>query len=141
MRAVHDTDTTSAVILIVGLGILATYTGYVIGQFKLRYPHVHSMADAGEVMFAPIGLASLGRELLGTAQLLFLIFIMGSHILTFAVMMNTLTENGTCSIVFGVVGLVVSFVLALPRTLRKVSWLSFVSFGSILAGEPLAVHE
>lgn len=99
------------------------------------------MADAGEVMFAPIGLASLGRELLGTAQLLFLIFIMGSHILTFAVMMNTLTENGTCSIVFGVVGLVVSFVLALPRTLRKVSWLSFVSFGSILAGEPLAVHE
>ncbi|KAJ6129382.1 hypothetical protein N7512_002162 [Penicillium capsulatum] len=131
--AVATLGLVAAVILIVGLGLVATYTGYVIGQFKLRYPHVHSMADAGEVLFAPIGLAPFGRELLGTAQLLFLIFIMGSHILTFTVMMNTLTENGTCSIVFGVVGLVISFIFALPRTLRKVSWLSFASFGSILA--------
>ncbi|CAG8048927.1 unnamed protein product [Penicillium nalgiovense] len=114
-----------AIILIVGLGILATYTGYVIGQFKLRYPQVHSMGDAGEVMFHPMGLARFGREFLGTAQLLFLIFVMGSHILTFSVMMDTITDHGTCSIVFGIVGLIVSFICALPRTLRKVSWLSF----------------
>ncbi|QKX53845.1 uncharacterized protein TRUGW13939_00925 [Talaromyces rugulosus] len=122
-----------AVILIVGLGLLATYTGYVIGQFKLRYPHVHSMADAGDVLFAPLGLARFGREFLGTGQLLFLVFIMGSHLLTFTVMMNTVTNHGTCSIVFGIVGLIVSFVCALPRTLRKVSWFSFASFGSILS--------
>ncbi|OQE13288.1 hypothetical protein PENFLA_c051G03026 [Penicillium flavigenum] len=122
-----------AVILIVGLGIVATYTGYVIGQFKLRYPQVHSMGDAGEVMFHPMGLARFGREFLGTAQLLFLIFVMGSHILTFSVMMDTITDHGTCSIVFGIVGLIVSFICALPRTLRKVSWLSFASFVSILA--------
>ncbi|KAJ6186700.1 hypothetical protein N7519_008001 [Penicillium mononematosum] len=122
-----------AVILIVGLGIVATYTGYVIGQFKLRYPQVHSMGDAGEVMFHPMGLARFGREFLGTAQLLFLIFVMGSHILTFSVMMDTITDHGTCSIVFGIVGLIVSFICALPRTLRKVSWLSFASFASILA--------
>lgn len=108
-----------------GLGLLATYTGYTLGQFKLRYPHVHSMADAGEVLFGKIGLAQFGREFLGTAQLLFLIFIMGSHILTFTVMMNTLTNHGTCSIVFGVVGLIISFIFAVPRTLRKVSWFSF----------------
>ncbi|KAK4864675.1 hypothetical protein LT330_009670 [Penicillium expansum] len=122
-----------ALILIVGLGIVATYTGYVIGQFKLRYPQVHSMGDAGEVMFHPIGLARFGREFLGSAQLLFLIFVMGSHILTFSVMMDTITDHGTCSIVFGIVGLVVSFIFALPRTLRKVSWFSFASFASILA--------
>ncbi|KAJ5091054.1 hypothetical protein NUU61_005924 [Penicillium alfredii] len=104
-----------AVILIVGLGGLATYTGYVIGQFKLQYPHVHSMADAGEVL--------LGALWAGAFR----------HILTFSVMMNTLTDHGTCSIVFGVVGLVVSFVFALPRTLRKVSWFSFASFASIVA--------
>lgn len=112
-------------ILIVGLGLLATYTGYVIGQFKLRYPHVHSMADAGEVLFGKLGMARFGREFMGGAQLLFLVFIMGSHILTFTVMMNTLTDHGTCSIVFGVVGLVISLIFALPRTLRKVSWFSF----------------
>lgn len=109
----------SCIILIIGLGLVATYTGYVLGQFKLAYPHIHSMADAGEVM-----LGRFGREVLGAAQLLFLIFIMGSHILTFTVMMNTLTEHGTCSIVFGVVGLVISFICCLPRTLRKVSWMS-----------------
>lgn len=83
------------------------------------------MGDAGEVMFHPMGLARFGREFLGTAQLLFLIFVMGSHILTFSVMMDTVTDHGTCSIVFGIVGLIVSFICALPRTLRKVSWLSF----------------
>lgn len=82
------------------------------------------MADAGEILFGPLGLPRFGREFMGTAQLLFLIFIMGSHILTFAVMMDTLTDHGTCSIVFGIVGLIVSYICALPRTLRKVSWLS-----------------
>lgn len=28
------------IILLVGLGALATYTGYVLGQFKAAYPHV-----------------------------------------------------------------------------------------------------
>ncbi|KAJ5463773.1 hypothetical protein N7475_008717 [Penicillium sp. IBT 31633x] len=122
-----------AVILIVGLGIVATYTGYVIGQFKLRYPQVHNMGDAGEILFGPLGFPRFGREFMGSAQLLFLIFIMGSHLLTFSVMMDTLTDHGTCSIVFGIVGLVVSFIFALPRTLRKVSWFSFASFASIIA--------
>jgi hypothetical protein len=100
---------------------MATYTGYVIGQFKWKYPQVCNMADAGEVMAGPIG-----REVLGVAQMLFLVFIMASHILTFSVALNTITEHGTCTIVFGVVGLVVSFVCSLPRTLEKMSWLSLV---------------
>lgn len=29
-------------IMIFGLGVLATYTGYTIGQFKMRYPHVRT---------------------------------------------------------------------------------------------------
>ncbi|PGG97755.1 hypothetical protein AJ80_09644 [Polytolypa hystricis UAMH7299] len=117
-----------AVILLIGLGLLATYTGYVIGQFKIRYPQVHNMADAGEILMGPFG-----RELLGGAQLLFLIFIMASHILTFSVMMNTITDHGTCTIVFGIVGLVVSLILTIPRTLSKMSWISVVSFISIFS--------
>lgn len=115
-------------ILIVGLGILATYTGYTLGQFKLRYPHVHSMADAGEVLMGPFG-----REVLGTAQLLFLIFTMGSHILTFSKMLNTVSNHGTCSIVFGIVGMILSFICTLPRTLKKVSWMSIASFISVFS--------
>ncbi|KAF7122284.1 hypothetical protein CNMCM5793_000241 [Aspergillus hiratsukae] len=117
-----------AVILLVALGLISTYTGYTIGQFKWRYPHIHSMADAGEVI-----LGSFGRELFGTGQLLLVVFIMASHILTFTVAMNSITDHGTCSIVFGVVGLVISFVLCLPRTLAKVSFLSVASFISVFS--------
>ena len=71
-------------------------------------------------------MGKFGREFLGTAQMLFLVFIMASHILTFTVAMNTITDHGTCSIVFGIVGMIVSFICSLPRTLEKMSWLSFV---------------
>ncbi|KAI9044788.1 neutral amino acid permease [Aspergillus affinis] len=117
-----------AIIILVALGILATYTGYVIGQFKWKYPHISNMADAGEVLAG-----KFGRELLGIGQMLFLVFIMASHLLTFTIAMNTITNHGTCSIVFGVVGMIVSFILSLPRTLAKMSWLSLVSFVSILS--------
>jgi hypothetical protein len=50
----------AGIILVIGLGTFATITGYVIGQFKLRYPHVHNMADAGMILYGPIG-----REVLG----------------------------------------------------------------------------
>jgi hypothetical protein len=116
----------SGVILLVGLGLMATYTGCVIGQFKQKYPHVHSMADAGEVLFGLIG-----REILGAGQILFFIFIMGSHILTFAIMMNTITHHGACTVIFAVVALVLSILFALPRTLKNVAYMSVTSFVSV----------
>lgn len=69
-----------------GLGILATITGYVIGLFKLRYPHVHNMADAGEILAGPIG-----REILGAAQVIFIVFLCASHVLTGMIAFDTST--------------------------------------------------
>lgn len=126
--AVASLGLVPAIIVLVFLGGLATYTGYVIGQFKKAYPQVHNMADAGEVLMGPFG-----RELLGAGQLLFLVFIMASHILTFTVMMNHLTDHGTCSIVFGVVGLIISFISNLPRTMKNMSWFSYAAFCSVVA--------
>ncbi|KAJ5933083.1 hypothetical protein N7516_007572 [Penicillium verrucosum] len=116
-----------ALILIIGLGILATYTGFTIHQFRGRYPHIQNLADAGEVLFGPFG-----RELFGLGQLLFSIFIMGSHILTFSVMMNTVTEHGTCTMVFTAVGFVICFVCSLPRTMKNMTYISCLSFASIV---------
>lgn len=110
-----------SIIILLGLGAIATYTGYVIGQFKIRYPHVTGMADAGEILWGPIG-----REVVGLGQLLLLVFIMASHILTFTVAMNTITNHGTCSMVFGVVGMLASCILSMPRTLTNMTWLSIV---------------
>ncbi|KAJ5313108.1 hypothetical protein PENANT_c018G00399 [Penicillium antarcticum] len=116
-----------AFLIILGLSAISWYTGYIMGQFKQRYPQVHSMGDAGELLLGPIG-----REVFYVGQLLFIIFLMASHILTFSVLLNTITKHGTCTIVFGVVGLVVSFLGALPRTAEKVFWMSTISALSIL---------
>ncbi|KIW15411.1 hypothetical protein PV08_05457 [Exophiala spinifera] len=120
-------------ILIICLGIIATYSGYVIGQFKKAHPWVHNMADAGYVLFKPCGprCAAVMREVFGAAQTIFLIFSMASHILTWTICLNTLTNGATCTIVWGIVGLVVFWICDIPRTLLKVSWLSCVSFLSI----------
>lgn len=48
-------------------------------------------------------------------------------------MMNSVTNHGTCTIVFGFVGLLVSLICCLPRTLLNVSYMSIVSFISIVA--------
>jgi hypothetical protein len=98
-----------------------------MGQFKLRFPQVHSMGDAGELLLGPIG-----REVFFVGQLLFIIFLMASHILTFSVLFNTITDHGTCTIVFGVVGLIFCCIAALPRTSGKVFYMSTVSAVSIL---------
>lgn len=116
----------SGILAILGVGIITTYTGYTIGQLKQRHTQIHTMADAGDIL-----LGSLGRRTLGIAQLVFFIFIMGSHILAFSIMMNVLTEHSRCTILYAAVGLLVSFVLTLPRRLEKLSHLSSVSFVSI----------
>ena len=115
------------IILILGLGIIATYTGYVLGKFKLTYPHIHSMADAGEVLFKPWGRlpSVIGRKIFGAARIIFYIFLMGSHVLTWSIAFNTMTGHPVCTLVWSVVDTIVMFIFTLPRTLKKVSYLSF----------------
>ena len=138
------------IILIVAMGSLATYTGYVLGQYKAAYPRVHNLADALEVMWGPFG-----REFGGAVQTIFLIFgmfqdqyvrivilthtVMGSHILTFTIAMNSITERATCSIVWGVVGFVVLWIFTLPRTLKKVSYLSIACKYRLRVSSPLVL--
>ena len=66
------------------LGGIATATGYMIGLFKLRYPHVHNMADAGEILAGPIG-----REVFGASQVIFITFACASHVLAGMIAFNT----------------------------------------------------
>ncbi|KAJ5871268.1 uncharacterized protein N7529_003621 [Penicillium soppii] len=123
-----------AAIMILFISALSWYTGYVIGQFKLRHPEIHSMGDAGELLMGPFG-----RELLGLGQLLLLIFLMASNILMFNILMNVLTDHGTCTLVFGVVGLIICFLGALPRTMDKVYVMSVVSFLSVFVATVLTM--
>ncbi|KAI8982797.1 transmembrane amino acid transporter protein-domain-containing protein [Trametes punicea] len=117
----------AGIILVIGLGVIATATGYLIGLFKLRYPHVHNMADAGEILAGPIG-----REVLGTAQVVFLIFVCGSHVLTGLIAFDTITAGASCSVLWAGVAAIICLLLTIPRTLNGISYMSVASFISII---------
>ncbi|KAJ9609013.1 hypothetical protein H2200_006784 [Cladophialophora chaetospira] len=126
-KAMSDVGVIPGLMLLLCLGAMASYTGFVIGQFKLRYPHIHSFGCAGEILFG-----IWGKRILGWGQFAFYVFIMGSHILTFSIMMNAITGHGACTIIWMVVGTILSLLFTLPRTLKHLSYYSIASFISII---------
>ncbi|KAL2167096.1 hypothetical protein VTG60DRAFT_1716 [Thermothelomyces hinnuleus] len=119
------------IVLMVFMGLLATYSGLVMGEFRKQHPWVQSFGDAGEVIGRSIGMGKFFQELFGWAQTIFQIFVMGSHLLTWTICLNTLTNSAACTIVWGVVGLAIFWLLNTPRTLRAAGYYSFASFASI----------
>ncbi|RAH60782.1 hypothetical protein BO85DRAFT_517034 [Aspergillus piperis CBS 112811] len=120
-------DLFPGIAVIIGVGVLTTYTGLVIGEFKRRYAQAHSMADAGSILWGRTGF-----EILGAAQLIFFTFIMASHILTFSIMVSVLTGYSGCIVIFSVAGGLLSIVFTIPRRLESLSFLSSISFASVL---------
>ncbi|PSK34434.1 hypothetical protein B9Z65_8760 [Elsinoe australis] len=116
------------VLLLAGFGVMATYTGYAVGQFKAAHPRVHSFADVGQMIAG-----AWGEWIIAVAQALVFIFIMAAHILAFSIMMNVLTGHGACSIIFAASGTILSFLLTMPRTLKSTSIFSAASCLSITA--------
>ncbi|KAF7799618.1 hypothetical protein EIP86_010856 [Pleurotus ostreatoroseus] len=86
------------------------------------------MADAGEVLFGPFG-----RELLGTAQIVFLIFSAGSHALTGTIAFDTITNGASCSVLWAGITAIICMFLTMIRTLSSISYLGVVSFISVFA--------
>jgi amino acid permease len=119
------------IVVLVFMGILSTYSGLVMGEFRKKYPWVESFGDAGEVMGRSIGMGKVFQEVFGWAQTIFQIFVMGSHLLTWTICLNTLSSHAACTIVWGVVGLFIFWVLNTPRTLKAAGYYSFISFASI----------
>ncbi|KAK3687728.1 amino-acid permease [Podospora appendiculata] len=117
----------AGVILSLGMGLIAMYTSYVVGQVKLKYPHISHYTDAGRLMFG-----KFGYEVISVMFCLQLIFTTGSHVLTGKIMWGNLTEDGTCSIVFGIVSAIILFLLAIPPSFAEVAILGYIDFVSII---------
>ncbi|KAK4143167.1 transmembrane amino acid transporter protein-domain-containing protein [Dichotomopilus funicola] len=119
------------IVVILIMGAFSTYSGLVMGEFRRQYPWVQSFGDAGEIIGRSIGMGKVFQELFGWAQTIFQIFVMGSHLLTWTICLNTLTSSAACTIIWGVIGLGVFWLLNTPRTLRAAGYYSFASFASI----------
>ena len=116
----------AGVILCVGIGLIAIYTSYIVGQVKLAFPEVSHYADAGRLM-----MGKFGYELVGAMFALQLIFLVGSHCLTGTIAFLNITDNGACSLVFGVVSAIILLIVAIPPSFAEVAILGYIDFVSI----------
>lgn len=117
----------AGVILTVGMGLIAIYTSYIVGQVKLAFPQVSHYADAGKLMMGRIG-----YEVIGVMFALQLTFLVGSHCLTGTIAFLNITDNGACSLVFGVVSAIILLLVAVPPSFAEVAILGYIDFVSIV---------
>lgn len=117
----------AGIILCVGIGLLAMYGSYLIGQVQLKYPQVSHFADVGELL-----LGGLGSRLVGLRFIAHLTLVVGSHCLTGSIAFDTIIQSGTCAVAFGVVSTVILFLLALPPSFTEFAILGYIDFASIL---------
>ncbi|KAL5116357.1 hypothetical protein ACEQ8H_005705 [Pleosporales sp. CAS-2024a] len=118
----------AGVIMCIGLGFVAIYTSYVVGQVKMRYPLVNHYSDAVELIWG-----RFGKELTGVMFALFLVLIVGSHALTGTIAWINIVDNyKVCALVWSVVSLIILLILALPPTFAEFAILGYIDFFSII---------
>lgn len=107
-----------------GVGLSALYTSLILSRYCLRHPHLLNICDIGYQIF---GKNQIAYELTAIALILNNVFIMGLHTLTGSEILNTLSNHGTCSLVFSLVIMIISILLTLPRKLEQLTSLGIIS--------------
>lgn len=114
-------------IAIIGLGLLSTYTAYVLVQFWRRYPHCDSVVD----VFKVIG----GRKLGGFVAFCFILNLCltcASANLTMSIAFNTLSNNAICTVGWIAIPLILCWLLCIPRSFDFVAKFGIPGLISIL---------
>jgi hypothetical protein len=117
----------AGVICCVGIGLIAVYTSYIIGQVKVKFPHISDYPEAGRQMFG-----RWGYEILYVMLALELLLSAGSHCLTGTIAFANITESNICSVVFGVVSAIILFIFAVPPSFSEMAILGYIDFVSIV---------
>ncbi|WVQ96884.1 hypothetical protein IAU59_003991 [Kwoniella sp. CBS 9459] len=115
-------------LIIFVIGLLTTWTGNVVGQFKRNHPEVYSMDGVGYVLAG-----KWGREFYSVAYPAFMIFLSGSGFVAISIAFNAVSTHATCTVAWVVVAMVGTFALASIQTLNKVSILGWIGFVSVMS--------
>ncbi|KAF2212755.1 hypothetical protein CERZMDRAFT_41003 [Cercospora zeae-maydis SCOH1-5] len=125
--ALHSLGMVPGVIILVIVGIMTTWTGYMVGQFKIRHPEVYGIDEAGKIMGGKIG-----REILYWGFNIYFIFLAASAMLGISIGLNSLSTHGACTAIFVVVAAIIGFSFGSIQTLGKVSWIAWAGVAGIL---------
>ncbi|KAJ8140530.1 hypothetical protein OXX80_012037 [Metschnikowia pulcherrima] len=118
-------------ILTVFVSLTVLYTGLIITDYCIAYPHITNICDIGQHLFGN------RRWVWYATAVCFLLnntLIQALHVLVGAKYFNTITDNydtpgsrDICSIAFAVVAAVICFLMSLPRTFSSMSSIAYFS--------------
>ena len=117
-------------IAVLGIGLLSTYTAYVMLLYWRRYPHIDNMPDAMRVLGGKI-LAAVGA----VGPIINLSLASSSATLAMSVALNTLTGHSMCTVAFIGFAALVCYVLCIPRTMNFVAYFSCQSRSNKILAE------
>lgn len=122
------------IIAILGIGCMSWYTGYELLQFYRTCPHVLNIVEMTRVAGGPWleGVAS-------AMMLIQVIFIAASATVTFSIALNSITSHATCTVVFMVVGVLIGFILSVPRTTKFVSHVGVPNAVSVIVASVIVM--
>jgi hypothetical protein len=126
-RAFATLGMVAGVFLSIGIGLVAMYAAYNIGQVKLKFPQVSHYADVGSLLFGPFG----SGVFIG-AFVLLLIFVVGSHCLTGAIAFKDIVQTNICSTAFSAISAAILLLLAIPPSFADIAILGYIDFASIV---------
>jgi hypothetical protein len=126
-RAFATLGMVAGIILSIGIGLVAMYAAYNIGQVKLKFPQVSHYADVGSLLFGPIG-----SSIFVAAFVLLLIFVVGSHCLTGAIAFKDIVQTSICSTAFSAISAAILLFLAIPPSFADIAILGYIDFASII---------
>ncbi|EWZ99218.1 hypothetical protein BFJ70_g11031 [Fusarium oxysporum] len=126
-RTFHALGLIPGVFCLVAIGGMTSWSGYIVGTFKLNHPEVYTIDDAGGKMFGRIG-----REIFAAIFMLNWVFISASAMLGISVGLNAVSSHTLCTWTFVIIAAVSTFLLASIRTLSKIGWIAWVGVVCIM---------
>ena len=126
-RAFATLGMVAGVFLSIGIGLVAMYAAYNIGQIKLKYPQVSHYADVGSLLFGRVG-----SSIFVAAFVSLLIFVVGSHCLTGAIAFKDIVQTNICSTAFSAISAAILLFLAIPPSFADIAILGYIDFASII---------
>lgn len=121
-------------ISIVAWGAFNTYCFVIMGNFRARHPHCHSVADMAGVVGG-----IMGKEVTGLMFIIAYALVTGSGIIGVSTALNALSHHAACTVWWSFIATVVTIATASIRKLQHVGLLTYAGFISIYAAVLIVV--
>ncbi|KAM0257056.1 hypothetical protein ACHAPA_011893 [Fusarium lateritium] len=115
-------------IVIIGMGPIAWYGGYLLYEFVCRYPHVSHVVDMVNI----VG----GRYWAAVAGFFFVVLVIStcaSVVVTMSIALNTITGHSVCTVGFSGIACLACWFTCIPRTAKFVAHAGLPTCISIIA--------